>query len=96
MARIYGSCIQQSYCVTGGINYATVTKIQSNIIGGLPGGSVVKNPPANSGGVSSVPGSGRSPGERNGHPFQYSCLRNPKDRGACYSPLGHKRVRLSD
>ena len=85
MTRTYGSCIQQSYCVTGGINYATVTKIQSSIIGGLPGGSVVKNPPANSGDMGLVPGSGRSPGERNGHPFQYSCLGNPMDRGAWWA-----------
>ena len=30
----------------------------------------------------SIPGSGRSPGEGNGHPLQYSCLENPMDRGA--------------
>ena len=30
----------------------------------------------------SIPGSGRSPGERNGNPLQYSCLGNPMDRGA--------------
>ena len=41
------------------------------------GGSVVKNPPTNVGDVGSIPGSGRSPGERNGKPFQYSCLENP-------------------
>ena len=44
-----------------------------------PGGSVVKNPPANAGGLSSIPGSGRSPGEGNGNPLQYSCLENPMD-----------------
>ena len=48
---------------------------------GFPGGSMVKNPPANSGDSSSSPGSGRSPGEGNGNPFQYSCLENPMDRG---------------
>ena len=32
--------------------------------------------------VNSIPGSGRSPGEGNGNPFQYSCLENPMDRGA--------------
>ena len=32
--------------------------------------------------VGSVPGSGRSPGKRNGYPFQYSCLENSTDRGA--------------
>ena len=49
---------------------------------GFPGGSAVKNPPANAGDVSSVPGLGRSPGEGNGNPLQYSCLENPMDRGA--------------
>ena len=42
---------------------------------------VVKNPPANAGDSSSIPGSGRSPGDRNGIPLQYSCLENPMDRG---------------
>ena len=51
-------------------------------IWGFPGGSVVKNPPANPGDVGSVPGSGRSPGEVNGNPLQYSCLENPMDIGA--------------
>ena len=44
---------------------------------------VVKNPPANAGDVRdarSIPGSGRSPGEGHGNPFQYSCLENPMDR----------------
>ena len=52
---------------------------------GLPGGSVVKNPPANAGDpgdVGSIPGTGRSPRGRNGNPLQYSCLENPMDRGA--------------
>ena len=49
-------------------------------IAGFPGGSVVKNPPANAGDVGLIPGSGRSPGEGNGNPFQYSCLENPTDR----------------
>ena len=41
----------------------------------------VKNPPANAGDLGLIPESGRSPGEENSHPFQYSCLRNPMDRG---------------
>ena len=49
---------------------------------GFPSGPVVKNLPANAGDVGSVPGSGRSPGEENGNPLQYSCLGNPMDRGA--------------
>ena len=48
----------------------------------FPGGSVVKNPPANAGDVGLIPGSGRCPEEGNGNPLQYSCLENPKDRGA--------------
>ena len=49
--------------------------------GGFPDGSVVKNQPPNAGDMGSIPGLGRS---RAGHgnPLQYSCLENPKDRGA--------------
>ena len=49
---------------------------------GFPGGSVVKNPPANAGDAGSIPGSGRSLEEGNGNPLQYSCLGNPMDKGA--------------
>jgi len=42
----------------------------------------VNNPPANAGDMSSIHGSGRSPGEGNGNSLQYSCLRNPMDREA--------------
>ena len=48
---------------------------------GFPGGSVAKNLPANAGDMGSIPGSGRSPGEGNGNPLQYSYLENPIDRG---------------
>ena len=43
---------------------------------------MVKNPPANAGDAGSIPGLGRSPGEGNGNPLQYSCLENPMDREA--------------
>ena len=49
---------------------------------GFPSGSVVKNPPANAEDVGLFPRLGRSPGEGNGNPLQYSCLENPMDRGA--------------
>ena len=48
----------------------------------FPGGSVVKNLPANAGDVSLIPGLGRSPGEGNGNPLQYCCLGNAMDGGA--------------
>ena len=46
---------------------------------GFPGGSVVKNLPANTGDVGSIPGSEISPGEGHSNPLQYSCLGNPMD-----------------
>ena len=48
----------------------------------FPGGSGVKNLPANTGDADSIPGSGRSLGEGNGNPLQYSCLGNAMDRKA--------------
>ena len=41
----------------------------------------------NTGDAGSIPGSGRSPGEGNGNPFQYSCLGNPKDREAWWATV---------
>ena len=49
---------------------------------GFPGGSMVKNTPANGGDVDLIPGLERFPGEENGNPLQYSCLENPMDGGA--------------
>ena len=46
---------------------------------------MVKNSPANVGDAGSIPGSGRSPGEGNGNPLQYSCLGNPNGQR---SPAG--------
>ena len=50
---------------------------------GFPGGSEGKVSACNAGVLGSIPGSGRSPGEGNGSPLQYSCLENPMDREAC-------------
>ena len=49
----------------------------------FPLSSVGKESACNAGDLGSVPGLGRSPGEGNGNPLQYSCLENPMDRGAC-------------
>ena len=48
---------------------------------GFPGGSVVKEYVYNAGDMGLIPGSGRSPGEGNGNPLQYSFLEKPMDRG---------------
>ena len=56
----------------------------------FPGGSMVKNLPANAAvtrDVGSVPALKRSPGEGNGNPFQYSCLGNPIDRGTWWATV---------
>ena len=54
---------------------------------GFPDGSVVKNLPASVGDVGLVLRSGRSPGEGNGNPIQYSCLGNSTDRGAWWATV---------
>ena len=51
---------------------------------------MVKNLPANAGDVRDmglIPGSGRSPGDGQGNPLQYSCLENPVDRGAWWATV---------
>ena len=50
---------------------------------------ILKNPPAmqDMGDTVSVPGLGRSPGEGNGNPLQYSCLENSMDRGAWWATV---------
>ena len=48
---------------------------------GFPGSSAGKESACNAGDPSSIPGSGRSPGEGNGYPLHYSCLENSVDRG---------------
>ena len=61
---------------------------------GLPHNSVGKESAWNAGDLGSIPGLGGSPGEGNGNPLQYSCLENPKDRGAWRARVhGVARVR---
>ena len=61
---------------------------------GLSGGSVVKNLPANAEDIGLILGPGRSLGEGNGNPLQFSCLENLKDRGAWQgTSVGLQRVR---
>ena len=66
---------------------------------GFPGGSDGKEPACNSGDLGSIPGLGRSHGEGNGNPLQYSCLENSMDRGDWRSTVhwGEKhQTQLSD
>ena len=69
------------------------------MIWGLPCGLHGKASACNAGDLSSIPGSGRSPGEGNGNPLQYSCLGNSMDGGAWWATVHgvtKSRTRLSD
>ena len=57
-----------------------MTLLNSSV--GFPGGSAIKNLPADAGDWGLIPGSGRSHGEGHGYPLQHSCLGNLMDRGA--------------
>ena len=74
--------------------HVAVNGIISIFFMGYPGGSVGKHLPANVGDMGSIPGLGRSPGEGNGNPLQYSCLGNPTHRRSLvgYSPWGPKSI----
>ena len=66
---------------------------------GFPGGSEVKASACHTGDLGSIPGSGRSPGEGNDNPLQYSCLENPMGGGAWWATVhgvAKSRTRLSD
>ena len=80
--------------------WSLTTNFSSTILSVVfPGGAVVKNPPVNAGDAGLIPGQGRSPGEGNGNPLQYSCLGNPVDRGAWRATvhgITKSRICLSD
>ena len=59
----------------------------------FPGGSDGKESTCNGGDMGLIPGSGKSPGEGNGNPLQYSCLENPMDRAWWATVVGLQRVR---
>ena len=66
---------------------------------GFCGGSDSKESACNKRDLGLIPGLGRSPGGRHGSPFQYSCLENPKDRGAWQATVhgvAKSQTRLSD
>ena len=68
------------------------------LVPGFPGGSVVKNLPANAGDLreaGSIPGFGRTSAEGNGSPLHCSCLRNPMEREAWWATV-HGVTKMSD
>ena len=70
-----------------------------SMVDNFPSGSDGKAPAYNVGDPGSIPGSGRSPGEGNGNPLQYSCLENHMDGGAWLATVhgvAKSRTRLSD
>ena len=60
---------------------------EMSIKSGFPGGSDGKEPACSLADPGWIPRLGRSPGEGNGSPLQYSCLENPVDRGACWATI---------
>jgi len=84
---------------TGGkreVGSPKVSEANSLTIRNIPGGSVSTEFTCNATQEtqSSIPGSGRSPGEENGNPLQYSCLGNPIDREAWWATVvGSQRIR---
>ena len=76
--------LEQNLIIKFIIYYTDVTYLPSQVA------LVVKNLSANTGDLrdtGSIPGLGRSPGEGNGNPLQYSCLENPMDRGAWWATV---------
>ena len=68
-------------------------------LGGFPGGSDSKVSVYNAGDLGSIPGSGRLPGEGNGNPLQYSCLKNSMDGGVWWATVhgvAKSQTQLSD
>ena len=75
------------------------TKLNWYLVLGFPGGSMVKNPPANAEDATLIPGSGRFPGGGNGNPLQYPCLENFMGRRAWLATVhgvAKRRTQLKD
>ena len=64
-----------------------ITLLLTTTLKGFPGGSDGKESACNAGDLGSIPELGRSPGEWNGYPFQYSCVENPMDRATWWATV---------
>ena len=80
--KVCNSTYPQESLVLGFLDVPKLKYVKVMVVRGFPGGSDGKESAYNAGDLGSIPGSGRSPGEGNGNPIQYSCLENPTDRGA--------------
>ena len=80
-------CLFQKTMSPGGKGWSFSVFIANHAIPGFPGGSDGKESTCNAGHLDSIPGPGRSPEEGNGNPLQYSCLENPRDRGAWWAAV---------
>ena len=87
----YSGLENSTDCIVHGVtkSWARLIDFHFQIIKsvGFPGSSDSKESVCNAGDSGSIPGSGRSPGEGNGYPFQYSCLENSLDRGAWWATV---------
>ena len=75
------------------IKYLGINLLKETKVMGFPHSSVGKSSACNAGDPGSIPGLGRSPGEENGSPLQYSCLENPMDKGDWQATV-HRIVRV--
>ena len=104
-----GDTRRKSPCPTGYFLMLIIKLIRNGLwakikywYGGFPGGTVVNNPPANTGDTGdagSIPGSGRSLGGEYDNLLQYSCLKNSTDTGACWANVHEvtkSQTRLND
>ena len=92
--RCSGSCWQLPQTYPGFDLHLQLLSIHLLSSQGFPCSSVGKVSACSAGDLGLIPGSGRSPGEGNGNPLQYSCLENPPDRGAWRATVrGVRRVR---
>ena len=87
--------MESLFLITNELHRSATFTPEFHLLQGLPGGSVVKNLPANAGDVGSIPGSGRSPGGGNGNPLKYSCLGSLMDRGTWWAAVHRVAKKLA-
>ena len=93
------ACRKSNYLFSSSLLFLSVSNDLSVYTQASLVAQMVKNLPANTGDPGSIPGLGRSPGEGNGNPLQYSCLENSMSREAWWATVHgvtHSQIRLSD